>query len=256
MSRDQVSDGTVTGSASETGPGDLVRYARSGGRPPSDDEWLEVAVDGSWVARRTVSGSRAGRFAGHLERESLSTLGSEVAAAVGAGDAEVPTPRHGATETIELRGAAATLGSNEDAPGPWGPLVRRLRILVQDDVVVSPVAGLALEASVAAASLSHLGSEVVRLEPASVRLRVVRVDSDGIALGEWEAPAAGAPGTPGTPGTAPQTGFEDAGPGWSLALPFEHDLAPQPGDILQVRVLVRVDDEGTRTVRLYAPVRV
>ena len=40
-----------------------------------------------------------------------------------------------------------------------------------------------------------------------------------------------------------------------MDLPFEHGLDPAPGDVLQVQVLVRVRDDGMRTVRLYVPVR-
>ena len=246
------------------GPVPIARYARSGGRLPSDDEWLEVAEDGSWAARRTVSGRTAGRFAGRLEGPALEALRSGIAVVQGTGDAFVPTPRHGATEAVDVEGASLTLGSNEDAPGPWRPLLAWLRDAVQDRVVRSPVAALTLEAGADAASIAQAGPEPVRLEPATVSVRVARIAPDGTRLGEWESP--------GVPGTAPTTsaftgrpargsapgspGIVTAGDGWSLDLPFSHGLGPASGDVLQVRVLLRVRDGGARTVRLYAPVRI
>jgi hypothetical protein len=214
----------------------LVRYGRAGGRAPSDDESLEVATDGSWTARRTVSGRRVGRFAGSLSAEPLAALAAIAAAAAGSGDASVPTPRHGATESVEVEGGSATLGSNEEAPGAWGPLVEWLRAFVRDEAVANPVAGLELEADLGSARLLPLGSEPPEVEPGSIEVRVVRVTPDGIGAGEWSATA-------------------DAGGPAPIDLPFSHGLTAASGDVLQVRVVARVRDDGLRTVRLYAPVR-
>ena len=164
-------------------PGVLVRYGSSGGRPPRDDERLEVTPDGAWTARRTLGGRRVGRFAGELDPDALAALAAEVAAVAGSGEVVVPTPRHGATEAVDVAGAAATLGSNEDAPGAWRALVERLRGLVKDEVVASPVAALDLEASVDAARIVQRGPEEVRLEPATLRLRIRRVAPDGTPMG-------------------------------------------------------------------------
>ena len=221
----------------------LLRYGRAGGRPPADDESLEVAADGSWTARRTVGGRRVGRFAGRFPEEALAALVGDAARAAEAGDAEVPTPRDGATETLEVAGGTITLGSNERAPGPWSPLVERMRALLKDELDGDPVAALALEADVAKARLVHAGGEAVEVDPASVSVRVVRVGSDGTPLGRWQA------------GSGAEAGWTRAEPGWTLDLPYGHGLAPVDGDVLQVWVFVRVRDGGTRAARLYVPVR-
>lgn len=220
----------------------LLRCWRAGGRPPSDDESLEVAADGSWTARRTVGGRRVGRFVGRLAEGDLAALVADAARAAETGDAEVPTPRDGATETLEVAGGTITLGSNERAPSGWHPLVERVRALLRDALDGDPVAALGLEADVARARLVQAGGGVVEVDPASVSVRVARVGPDGTPFGRWQA------------GSGAEAGWTRVGPGWTLDLPYGHGLAPVDGDVLQVWVFVRVRDGGTRASRLYVPV--
>lgn len=225
--------------------GQLVRYERGGGRRPSDDETLEVATDGAWSARRTVAGTRVGRFAGRLDADALDALRADVdACRTAGGPAGEETPLDGATETITLGdddAPAIQLGGNATPAGPWGALVTRLRALV-DSLVTGPVAAVELVAGTGGASLHALGPEPVAVEPGSIAVTVVRLGSDGALLGRWQA-------------AGPEdAGSADGSPGWQLDLPFGHGLAPQAGDWLQVWVVARVRDGAARTVRLFAGV--
>jgi hypothetical protein len=222
----------------------LLHLGRAGGTPPSDDEVLDIAGDGTWTARRTVGGRRVGRFAGSLDGRALAGLRRDVERAAAAGDARVPTPHNGATESFELEGGASLLtGSNEDAPAGWRPLVKRARTFLLEGAIEGPVAALELVADLAAARIVHAGTEPVEVDPASVRVQVARVGSDGARLGDWAR------------GSGDQPGWVTADAGWVLDLPFAHGLDPRPGDVLQVRVELRVRDGGVRRVRLYVPVR-
>ncbi len=221
----------------------LLHFGRAGGAAPSDDEALEVAADGSWTARRTVGGRRAGRFAGTLDARALAGLERDVARAAAAGDARVPTPRHGATESVEAGGAELLTGSNEDPPPGWRPLVKRARAFLLEGAIEGPVAALELVADLDSARVVHAGTEPVEVDPASVKVQVARVGPDGGRLGDWAR------------GSGDEPGWVKAGPDWGLDLPFEHGLATATGEVLQVRVELRVRDGGVRRVRLYVPVR-
>jgi hypothetical protein len=221
----------------------LLHLGRAGGTAPSDDEVLDVAADGSWTSRRTVGGKRVGRFAGTLDDRALAGLRRDVERAAAAGDARVPTPHNGATESFEVDGASLLTGSNEDAPAGWRPLVKRARTFLLEGAIEGPVAALELVADLATARIVHAGTEPVEVDPASLKVQVARVGPDGARLGDWAR------------GSGDEPGWAPAGPGWTLDLPFDHGLDPNPGEVLQVRVELRVRDGGVRRVRLYVPVR-
>ena len=156
----------------------LVRYARGGGRTPADDESLEIAEGGGFEARRTVGGARVGRFAGTLPGSTLRGLGSSIRAVAGADDLAMPTPRDGATETIEVEGRTAQLDGNARPPEPWKGLVTKLRRLLDERVLESPVA--ALELSPDGTRLAHLGTEALGVDPTSIAVRRVALAPNGV----------------------------------------------------------------------------
>jgi hypothetical protein len=221
----------------------LLRFHRAGGRPPSDDESLEVARDGAWTARRTVAGARIGRFAGRLDGAARAAFEADAQRAGEAGDADVATPRDGASETLDVDGASLLIGSNGDPPAPWAPLLERTRAFVRDAAPTAPVAALELVADPGRAKLVHAGTEPLDIDPSTIRVEVVEVRADGDRGGTWGA------------GSGAEAGWVRAAAGWSLDLPYAHGLAPAAGDVLQVRVIVRVRDGRARTARLYLPVR-
>jgi hypothetical protein len=219
----------------------LVRYARGGGRTPADDESLEIAEGGGFEARRTVGGARVGRFAGTLPGSTLRGLGSSIRAVAAAQDLSIPTPRDGATETIEVEGRVAQLDGNAQPPAPWKSLVTKLRRLLDERAVDTPVA--ALELSPDGTRLSHLGHEELAVDPSSIAVRRVALAADGVPT---EHRFSGATDDAATRGTGSWT---QAGPGWSIALPG--DSLP-PGSAGQVWVTLRVrDGEASRLVRLF-----
>jgi hypothetical protein len=243
-----VSDGAGEGG------GTLVRYGRSGGRPPADDEHLIVEDDGAYRARRTVAGARVGRFAGRLTEAGLDALRAAVDGVRDAADIAVLTPHDGATEVVEAAGHAARMGSNEAPPQPWRTLVLALRQAIDTDAVADPVAALELRAGTRAAVVAHAGTETLEVDVASVVVRVVRLDAEGAVLGRWsgrEQPAAD------EDSGQPAADWDDAGPGWTKTLPFTHGLELAPGDWLQVWVNARVREPGdpaVRAVRLFVGV--
>ncbi len=233
----------------------LVRYGRSGGRAPSDDEHLAVEEDGSYVARRTVAGARAGRFAGRLTDARLGTLRAAVDGVREAADIAIQTPHDGATEDVEAAGRSARMGSNEEPPEPWRALVHALREAIDADAVANPVAALELQAGTRDATISHLGSEPIEVDLGSVAIRVVRLDADGAVLGRWSGRVQ--PAADDDSGEAPAAAWTDGGPGWTRALPFDHGLELAPGDWLQVWVYATVRESGEpikRQIRLFAGV--
>ena len=221
--------------------GVLVRYARGGGRSPADDESLEIGEGGGFEARRTVAGARVGRFAGTLPGSTLRGLGSSIRAVAGAEDLALPTPRDGATETIEVEGRTAQLDGNARPPEPWKGLVTKLRRLLDERVLESPVA--ALELSPDGTRLAHLGTEALGVDPASIAVRRVALAPNGVPT---EHRFSGATGDQATRGTG---SWLEAGTGWSITVPGD----PLPaGSAGQVWVTLRVrDGDASRLVRLF-----
>lgn len=173
-----------------TAQGGRSSWARSGGRPPADDERLAIDDDGAFTARRTVGGARIGAFAGTLEAATLEAVRREAAAGREAGELWLETPRDGATESIAFADdeePAASLGSNAQPVGPWADLVTRLRGLTQ--VTAHPAAALELVGDAAGARLVAVGDGALDVDTASVSVRVVRLDAAGAMLGRWQAPS-------------------------------------------------------------------
>jgi hypothetical protein len=231
----------------------LLRFERRGGLPPRDDEELRLAADGSFTARRTIGGPAIGSFEGKLAKGVLGRLTAAVDALGPAEDATLVTPRHGATEVVEAGGRTIRLGSNETPPKPWRALVNRLRKLLEDEVVDSPHAAVALAATAVAARLDHAGDAGLEINLGSVAVRVIHLGDDGLVLGRWagrlvEQASNGE-------GLVDRPDWVTAGPGWTTPLPFDHAMALKPGDSFQVWVGLQIRDaDGPRAGQLYAPV--
>ncbi len=223
----------------------LLTYSRSGGRPPADDELLELRADGSFRARRTVAGARIGSFAGSLPEDVMEAVRGE-ATACGRGDGPwLETPRDGATETIAIGDegeVVASMGSNATPGGPWGVLVDHLRALV-DSATECPVAALELVADPGRASLVAVGSEPFAVDVSTIECSLVRIDASGVPVDRW--------GTTAGDAATGQPRWVQAGAGWPLALPLDQGLDPGPGEWLQVRVMVTLRTDAARRGRLF-----
>ena len=223
----------------------LVRLSRAGGRPPADNERLEVRMDGSFEAWRTVGGARIGSFFGRLPDGGLEALAGEVAACRGLSELWLETPRDGATETVELGPDAkvlASLGSNAEADGPLGVLVTTLRGQL-DAATESPAAALELVADARGARLVAAGDGSIDVDVATTEVRLVRLDAAGAPAWRWGASAA-------DPATATPR-WEATGPGWSMELAFEAPPALALREWLQVWVFVTLRSRAARRGRLF-----
>jgi hypothetical protein len=226
----------------------LVRFSRAGGRPPADDERIEVRADGSFAAHRTVGGARIGSFAGRLPERELGAMTDEVAACRGLAALWIETPRDGATETVELAEAdevAASLGSNARPPKPWAALVERLRDLL-DGATAHPDAALELVADAGGARLVAAGPGSIEVDVATTEVRLVHLDATGVPAWRWGVAT-------GDPATATHR-WEPTAPGWSRELPFEAPPALAAGEWLQVWVFVTLRSPVVRRGRLFVAV--
>jgi hypothetical protein len=233
----------------------LVRYRRTGGRPPSDDEALDVADDGSFTARRTVAGARVGTFAGRLASGRVEALRKAVDAARDANDVQVTTPLDGATEVLEASGHISRTGSNERPTGPWKALVETVRSMLDEDAFADPLAAIELTATSREAALTQAGTAPVEIDLGSVTVRVVRIDAAGLVLGRWQARL----GDAGDEDSGePPPAWTSAAAGWQATLPFSHGLELAGGDWLQVWVFATIRDAagdgGERAARLFVAV--
>jgi hypothetical protein len=231
-----------------------LHFERQGGTPPRDDEELSIADDGAFTARRTIGGPRIGSFEGRLAPRALTALRKAVDSVAESDDLTIPTPRHGATEVLEVGGKRLTSGSNETPAKPWGTLLGRVRSLLEDAIVERPMAAIELVANARSAMLVHGGEAPIDVDLGSLSVRVIRVADEGMVLARWTGrPAEGL--VDDGEKLVPTPRWVGAGPGWSEPVPFDHPLELAPGDMLQVWVDVPIrEGDRTRAGRLYVPV--
>lgn len=226
----------------------LVAYTRGGGRPPADDERLEVADDGTLTAVRTVAGTRVGSFGGPMASRHRAAVIRAVDACRTTSAPWLPTPRDGATEQIGIGPDGepmVELGAGVALTGPWGTLARRLRDLLEL-VTSQPVAAVELVADGQGARLVAAGPLSLEVDAGTVQVNLVHLDASGVPVARW-SPAPG-----GDPGAAPN--WQRTGPGWVLELPFQPGVTLAPGEWLQVWVRVVVRADAPRLARLFAAV--
>ncbi len=210
----------------------MVRLSRVGGRvPPPDNEHLDVAPDGEFSMWRSTNTGIAGRFAGRLDPDELAGLEAETRQASAAGDLEVPPFPDAAIETVQVQGARAELGGDTD--GPWAPLVARLHRLL-DELTAAPLAAIALEVDHEGrrARLVHRGSQPLRLDLSGLSSRAVLWGPNWWLLQDWRS-GTGDDGAGPAGAGATARGPVEAGPSWSMELPFGHGFEPGPDRILQ-----------------------
>jgi hypothetical protein len=233
---------------------DWLTFERHGGSAPPDDEALSLAEDGSFTARRTIGGPSIGAFAGKLPPAEMNRLRKTVDALGDGGDAEVPTPRHGATEVLETGRHTLRIGSNEDAPKPWPALLKRVRAILEDEVLDHPGAAVTLVADEHGARLEHAGGKAVDVDLGSLQVRVIHLGADEAVLGRWSGRPAGALVDNGETMVA-KPRWVTAEPGWREDLPFDHGFRLSGDAWLQVWVDVPIRADGERRAgRLYVPV--
>jgi hypothetical protein len=197
----------------------LIRLQRWGGRPPRDDELLEIDPDGTFRMRRTVGpttrpATPVGRFGGVLPAASRKVLADLAARLEGASAERNPLPMDASMDELTVDGAAGTAAGPAGIAfsGAWGELAQVLRGMLVD-LAAHPVAAIVLARSDGGLLLEHRGSEELDL----VVTELV------VSFGSTAAPAR-VPGdaiTGGSSGSAFQ-----AGPGWAVRLPIALPAAP------------------------------
>lgn len=193
----------------------MIRLHRVGGRPPVDDELVEVADDGSVSVRRTISRAASppgpvGRFGGQLKAGVAKRIRDEAAVAAGAGNVDLPLPAGAARDDLEVAGGRAVGPAGAAMPARWSGLSTSLRALLTSFAShpVAAVEGIVTGAS--ALELVHLGSEPLDLDLSRLIVRASTWRDDRL-VDAVDIPAAG-----------PRAIV--AAPGWRY--PVEVDLAP------------------------------
>ncbi len=202
-----------------------VTFRRSGSRAgPREQEDLAIGADGSFRAWRAVNAGPIGRFGGALA-DADATAVREAVAAVDA----TPVPPasmvlDAVSETVTIGALHMTVGRHDVPDGPWGDIVVLLRRLL-DQGADQPVAAIALETDERGtfARLVHRGAEALELDLSRVAIGAQVFGPRYSIEGRWS--------------TDVQAGSRGpVGPGWSLALPFDHGLAVAATSVVQVRV--------------------
>jgi hypothetical protein len=218
----------------------LAAYARTGGRPPADDERLEVFEDGTWRLWRTLGGDRVGAFGGRLSPGRRRRLEAAVSAArAGAGTVPPARPRpDGAHDAFTTRHGRLDVSAGAPVSGPWSGLVRLLRRWTEALTDV-PVAALALEAAPGGGppQVVHLGSDGLALWPATLHVDLYARDADGIIRDR-------ASGGADPEDRSPRGEAVTVGPGWSMRLPVERLPVVPEGGALETWVLLDIESHG------------
>ncbi len=203
----------------------VASYQRTGGRPPEDDEWLEIHDDGAWNLRRTMGGPRVGTFAGLLDDERRRELGDALASATGAHPPEAElAARDAAREAVRAGDGAIDLAAGRDVDGPWRPLLELLRtwseaLATADDAE----AALELRLEPDGPVLARLGTAELRMWPATLHLEAYARDADGVVVDRASA-------GPGVEPEGPRGEVLTTTAGWTLAPELPRAVAaPESG---------------------------
>lgn len=222
----------------------MIRLHRVGGRPPVDDELVEVADDGSILVHRTISRAAAplgpvGRFGGQLQAGVAQRIRDEAAAAAGAGNVDLPVPAGAARDDLEVTGVRAVGPAGAALPAGWSGLATSLRALLTS-FASQPIA--ALDATVTKATaleLRHLGSEPLDLDLSGLAVRVSTWREDRL-VDAVDVPAAG-----------PRAVV--AGPGWRYPVEVRFEpLSPGATRRFELEGVLLGDGETWRVCSLEA----
>lgn len=197
----------------------IVRFFRTGGLPPSEDERVVTVDDGRYAVWRSTNVEAAGSFAGTLPAEEAQRIQALAADCVAAGSLFEPPVPDSAVDSIELEGADLQVGQRDRPTEPWGDLLDVLRELLEK--TDEPHAAVALEVAAdgRTVSLRQRGPSATRLDLSELVVRATRQRPGG----QREQLAVESP---------PSDGDVEAEPGWSLELQLE------PADIEAAETIV------------------
>ncbi len=216
----------------------MITYRREGGRPPPDNESLDIQKDGSFELWRTIARASnppgpVGSFAGRLTETERSSLSTRLDAVSRATDVKMPFPPDSAIETIHAAGRIAVLPHSGSPGEPGGALVARVRSLLMQ-LTDRPQAAIALRLGEGGRGLQlvHLGEGPLLLDLSRISVRAIL----------WEGYE-----QRGTWNSGPvqlASGPAEVGKGWSKELPFAHGLAESGGARIRAYVDLRLQRSG------------
>lgn len=227
----------------------LASYHRSGGRPPADDERLEIDEDGGWRLWRTMGGAAVGSYAGRLPADGRRRLAEAIASAsdAGAGRGRGRPAPDGATEAVQAGDARLDIESGSPVAGGWQGVVRLLRRWTESLATAGNAdAGLALVLVGDGQRLVRHGQGPLRIWPATLHVERYGRDADSVVR-ERAVQGVGADGE--GPVGEPIT----TGDGWALDLELPDVVRAPAGGRVEAWAWLDVDGPDGRTrVRLVA----
>ncbi|HMO54692.1 MAG TPA: hypothetical protein PJ994_09325 [Tepidiformaceae bacterium] len=209
----------------------FVRYLRSGGAPPSNDELLEIEEDGAFTLRRVVGGARVGEFAGSVPAAQMKTLSRRRDdPGLAAPDREPPAMPPTVVEDVSAPHLSVEVGYESTIKNkPLAALVRALRKLTED-LTDQPVAALELSIEPDAMSLTlrRIG-DARALEVANGRASYDHFgkEQELLSTGRLEVPFS-------------TEEAHDLPPGWEVVIPLSVNGGFSRDHTLQVRLIFRM----------------
>jgi hypothetical protein len=223
-----------------------IRYARTGGRPPSDDERLEVDADGTWRLWRTMGGSRVGAFAGRLDPGRRRRLGAALESIRQGARSQEPRVPDSASESFHAGSLSLHVASGDAVSGEWARLVRLIRrwsssFTTEPEAALELIPGSGGPDGAEPPRLERLGSGELRVYPDTLHVEAFargadEVITDRVVAGEGRA------------GSNRRGDGEPTDAGWSLPLELSRRLDAPPGGRLEWWVFIDVDG-GSGPVR-------
>ena len=204
---------TTTSVGKDETVGVEIRYVRSGGQGnPPEAESITIAADGSFEAHRSVGAHAAGRFAGQLPGELAERVARATSAVAGAAPPDGELMPGAPRETIAVDGAEA-LDVSRASGQPWMDL-RTVVMEALETASSSPADAVVLNVSAGAPSvrLDLVGNAAIEGESSVVATALLWSEA-------WEER---------TRSSVRLVAGEDVA--------LSEDLAPSPGDRLQVTV--------------------
>lgn len=209
----------------------LIRYQRTGGHRPANDELLEIESDGTFSLRRVVGGSRVGEFVGEIPVSSFKTLQKHL----NDPSIEVGIPPEGqmppfVLEYITAEGLAAEVSPEARIKNkPLASLARVLRELAED-LTAHPASAFECDIADGAPEvrLAILGEGgPVHVKDASLTFDLFGEQEEFLTGGKLDSPF-------------PRSEPVELQPGWSTSVSLPRELNFNPKMTLQVRMTFRM----------------
>jgi len=227
----------------------IAAYQRTGGRPPVDDERLEIDADGTWRLWRTMGGARVGAFAGRLSADQRRRLAAALESTAASQGAALParSGRDAAHERFSAGRRTLRIVAGQPVGSGWKALARLLwRWTDSLASVRGAEAALELELAPSGPVLVRRGSAELRTWPATLHVDVYARASSGVIVDR-------ASRGPGSVSDAASGEALTTGSGWSLPLVLPRAIDAPAGGQLEVWAWLDVDGpDGTVRVRMVA----